>query len=913
MQRHTLQELLRSCARLRSIDEGQKVHVLVVKEGLHADPLVGTALVDMYAKCGFTKQARKEFESLLDRDVVAWTALIAGYAEHGACMEALRCLEKMQLEGTSPNAVTYLCILKGFGSARALQIGHKVYADIVNYGFETDLYIGSTLVYFYGKCGFVPEAEAVFKRILGRNEYSWNALIAAYADTKPGQELLNLLDQMQLEGLSPDPVTYVCSLKSCGSAGDIKRGQCIHTEMVKRGLDIAVFAGNSLVDMYMKCGALIEAEDVFKKLPEKTVVAWTALLIGYAEHGFNEKALSCLDQMQCKGLCQDAMTYIGGLKAVINYNDQARGHDVHLQIVTDGFELDLFVGNSLIDFYAQAGLFLEALDVLEELPSRDVISWNALIAGFIEHEAADEALMCLQHMEQDCVSPDDVSLMCSLRACSLIGNTIRGQELHAEIVKKGYDSDLFVGNTLVDMLAKCGLLVEACHSFDRLPVRDVASWTARIDGFCENGFGADALEIFEDMQSNSISPNTATYICCLKASGSIKAISKGQALHARMTKEGLDQYLSLGSSVVDMYAKCGFLLDAQVAFEALSVKDDLSYNALLWGYAEHGYKGEAFDCIESISIDGVVPDIITFGSILKACGTSSAVSFGQDVHCEIIKRGFERDGTVVDLLVDLYAKCGLHAEARSLCNAVTKQNVVSWNMLICGYVEHGDVEEALNCLQQMQIQGLLPDEVTYVSCLKACSSLGSLDNGRGLHTCISEEELEVDLFISNTLVDMYAKCGSLVEAREVFDDLPHKDCVSWNVLVAGYASQGESDHVSDMLKRMRQDGVVPNATTVVSVLTVCNHSGLIYECQQCFEVLNRERVVFFTIEHFNCMVDLLGRAGQLEKVQMLLEQMPFHPNLVTWSSVLSSCKKLGNVDLGMWAFENALCLNQSEA
>eukprot|EP00250_Pteridium_aquilinum_P020188 c24737_g2_i1 orf=1-534(+) len=160
---------------------------------------------------------------------------------------------------------------------------------------------------------------------------------------------------------------------------------------------------------------------------------------------------------------------------------------------------------------------------------------------------------------------------------------------------------------------------------------------------------------------------------------------------------------------------------------------------------------------------------------------------------------------------------------------------------------------------------------------------------------------------------MYAKCGSLTEARALFDELPHRDIVSWNVLISGHSSQGESDHVSDLLKRMREDGLGPNVTTVLGILAVSNHSGLVNECQQYFEFLNREHACLLTIDHYNCMIDLLGRAGQLENVQGMLEQMPFQPNHVTWSSALSSCQKLGDVDLGEWAFNCAVYLKHSEA
>ena len=320
----------------------------------------------------------------------------------------------------------------------------------------------------------------------------------------------------------------------------------------------------------------------------------------------------------------------------------------------------------------------------------------------MEHGLGEEALTCLNQMPEDSILPDAVTFICSLKARSCLGEISSGQKIHAEIAMEGYEIDLCIGNTLIDMYFKCGLLIEACELFDELPDQDVASWTAKISGYTDHGLGAEALKCFEEMLSKGFSPNVATFLCGMKACGSVRAIGKGQSLHAAIIKQGILMEQPVGSSLVDMYAKCGFLVEACNVFDQLPMRNDVSFNALMWGYAERGQSIEALKCMEQMSLEGIVPDGVTFSSILKACGTVGDIRQGQEIHSEVVKRALERDVFVGGNLVDLYVKCGLHKEARATSSKLLVRDIVAWNTLISGYLEHGDGEEALKCFNVMQ-------------------------------------------------------------------------------------------------------------------------------------------------------------------------------------------------------------------
>ena len=370
-----LQALVKSCGRSKDLNEGQNLYFHIVEEGFEIDSFLGSPLVDMYIECGSLLDAIVVFNSFLVHDVVLWTSLIGGYAEKGLNIEAMNCLVRMRSEGLSPNAVTYLCCLKGFQNIADIGKAHEAHAGIVKQGFEMDVSVGSALVDVYGKCGFVIEAQIIFSQLSSRNAITWNTYITLYAENLHGKGILSLLYQMQFEGVCPDAVTFLCSLKGSSIAdSDEYRGQQIHIEIFKRGLEGLPSLGNALVDMYSKCGLFWEAHDVFNRLSIQNVVSWTALITGYIEHGFHTKALTCFKQMQERGVSPDVITFVGCLKAASSQKDARKGQKLHFHIIKEKFEMDIFIGNALVDMYGQCGLLVEAYEVIRDMPFRDVVS-----------------------------------------------------------------------------------------------------------------------------------------------------------------------------------------------------------------------------------------------------------------------------------------------------------------------------------------------------------------------------------------------------------------------------------------------------------------------------------------------------------------------------------------------------------
>ncbi|KAH7330889.1 hypothetical protein KP509_20G006900 [Ceratopteris richardii] len=786
----------------------------------------------------------------------------------------------------------------------------ELYKHTLKHGCSNEMFDYS--VSKYVKCGAIGAAKQLLDIYERRNVRSWTAIMVEYIKRRQAQEALDCFHQMQQKGIAADAVAYTCALKACGCIGAIDVGGRIHDEIAKQGLLARnVILGNSLVSMYSKCGALGKAYTVLRNLPIQTTSAWNALIAGYVGKGEGEAALKCIEEMQKKGLTLDVVSYTCALKACGTIGALDKGKEIHDNLNKQGLlGRNVTLDNTLVSMYAKCNALMKARQVLEEIPVRSATSWNALMTGYAQLDHSAEILSCFEQMEHEGVSPNAFTFACVLKACGCVGNAELGERIHKIIAKEGLlEHDVVLGTSLVDMYAKCGDLIKAHCVLEELPVRNVASWNALISGYVTKDKDQQAISCFEKMQRENISPNSLTFSYVLKACGSIGAVDKGAEVHDLMAKQGLlGCDIVLSTALINMYTKFGALRNAQKVFEELPVKDAASWSALIVGYAENGSSEQALACFKKMQKDGHSPDIVTFICILKACGCLRAADEGTKVHERIAEQGFLVDNDVVlgTALLDMYAKCDVLTKARQVFEDLLVRNVVTWNALISGYAEHGDCREALKCFERMQCQGFSPDAVTYLCILKACGSTGAEVWGERFHHEIAKQgHWKNHVVLSTALIDMYVKCGAITKARQVLEELPVRDSVSWNALMIGYVKQGEASHARDCFEQMQCEGLLPDAASFSCMLIACSRLGLVEEAHSHFVNMNMKYGIMPDLEHYTCIIDVFGRAGYLTEALGLIQRMPFC-NYNVWSTLLAACQKWGDVKTGKWAFEHAI-------
>ncbi|CAM6065005.1 unnamed protein product [Sphagnum tenellum] len=362
--------------------------------------------------------------------------------------------------------------------------------------------------------------------------------------------------------------------------------------------------------------------------------------------------------------------------------------------------------------------------------------------------------------------------------------------------------------------------------------------------------------------------------------------------------------------------------DAREVFDnKLVEKDVVSWSTMITGYAKHGHGKEAFElfcCM--LQQEGVMPNTITYMSVLKACSLiiPNGLECGEHVHAHIIESGFEPDVRVWTSLISMYTRCGrtlewgreVHAH---IVNSGLKWDVCVGTALISMYAKCGASKDAFKVYRELQQEGVGLNRVTYICILKACANLTALAEGRQLNLNIIEAGLGADIWIQNALIDMYAKCGSLVDARKVFDTMPQRDVVSWTVMIDALSQHGCGEEALELFGKMKEEGVQPDAITFIGVLSACSHAGLVNEGLGYFSSMFQDHGIMPTSTHYGCMVDLLGRAGCLREAEECIKKMPNEANPSIWAALLGACRVYCNVKLAESAAAHWLKLEPKNA
>lgn len=687
---------------------------------------------------------------------------------------------------------------------------------------------------------------------------------------------------------------------------------------------------------------------------------WTSMISQHVKSGQARQALEVFRRMQDSGGKPSTHAFVAALKACCSLQDLETARSIHSLVVECGLDSDVYVGTMLIDVYAKCGSLVNARRVFEAMPQRNVVSWSAMISGYAQVQQGKVALQLYEQMQHAGVIPNDRTYVGVLKACSSLAGWEEGTDttqrkwciekvrtIHQEIVRGGFESDVFVGNMLLDVYAKCGCLPDARRVFERMPRRSVVSWSAMIFGYAQMEQGEEALKLFARMKVEGIGPNDRTYVSVLKAYSSLAALEEEnrtdgrgakkmyleqvKAIHSDLARSGFESNSFVANMLVDVYAKCGSLVDATVVFNSMQHRNVVSWTSLILGHAQMEEGEEALHLYFRMEEEGVVPNDRTYVAVLKACSSLASSEDSKSgegtavkrrcldhvnaIHVKIIRDKYESNLFVGNMLVDVYAKCGSLLEARRVFESLPRRNVVSWNSMILGYAQTEDAaEEALNLFARMQSEDVVPDERTFLGAIKACSYVGDLERGKFIHSLISKAGLKAtQAFVASCLIDMYGKCGSMVDAQLVFDALPARDIVVWNALLAGYARQGNKDVIFHLFEKLTQESVRPNGSTFLSVFTVCNHAGLVDEGRDYWQAMSQEFGISPALEHYSCMIDLLGRAGQVDAAMAMAKNMPFQADAVVWESVLGACQKWKKVDLGKEAFQYAVKLDSNDA
>ena len=387
---------------MEALGRGHSIHDLIMLGALEEDNIIGSSLIDMYAQCGSLNEARKVFDGLSQPDIVLWGSIIGAYAEQGSIGPAWELFQKLQEYGLKPNSVIYLSILKACCNMGGLEYGKSIHDQIIQVGFEFDLFVGNTLVDMYSKCGELEDASQIFGRLPNQDVISWTSLMAGYSELGHGDCALEMFERMQHEGIHPGKATFLCALKACTSLACLKQGRSIHHQIIMDGLEVDTFIANTLVNMYTRCGILEEAQKALSHLTHLGIASWSTILEGLSQNGNSGQAEILLKSMQVEGIQPHGMMYSNVISSCSHAGrvDEGQHHFASMQEVSN-----IEPSKEHFRCVGRAGCLKQAYHFLHTMPfGQELSGWMSLLTSCKTYGNVDIARQCFNEIVH--IDPD---------------------------------------------------------------------------------------------------------------------------------------------------------------------------------------------------------------------------------------------------------------------------------------------------------------------------------------------------------------------------------------------------------------------------------------------------------------------------------------------------------------------------
>ncbi|CAN1145045.1 Pentatricopeptide repeat-containing protein At4g02750 [Linum perenne] len=504
--------------------------------------------------------------------------------------------------------------------------------------------------------------------------------------------------------------------------------------------------------------------------------------------------------------------------------------------------------NALIAGYAKKRRFDEAKRLLDEMPVKNLVSWNSMLAGYTKNGEMELGMQFFEQMEVR----DAVSYNLMVDGYVEVGELDSAWKLFREIREPNVVSWV----TMISGFARSGKVSEARRLFEQIPCRNVFFCNAMLSAYTQNRYLEEAEKLFRDMTER----DSVSWTIMIGGYGNV-----GKLIEAReLLKKMPFRYIQAQTAMINAYVQNNEMDKASEIFSSLRNPDVVCWNTMISGYAQHQRMDEAFHLFQKM----VNKDLVTWNTMIRG-----------------------------------YAQAGLMDRALGIFEEMRNRNLVSWNSLISGYTQNDMHLEALKSFSLMVRHGWKQDQSTFASALSSCASIAALQLGRQLHQLVMKSGFTADLFVSNGLITTYSKCGRILEAELVFKGISSPDLVSWNSLIGGYALNGYGNEALELFNKMKLNGVVPDTVTFTGTLSACVHGGLVDLGLKLFNSMTEVYSLKPLPEHYGCLIDLLGRVGQLDVAFKLINGAKSESNAGVWGALLGACKTYRNLELGKVASE----------
>ncbi|XP_027150465.1 pentatricopeptide repeat-containing protein At2g35030, mitochondrial-like [Coffea eugenioides] len=596
---------------------------------------------------------------------------------------------------------------------------------------------------------------------------------------------------------------------------------------------------NSMISAYAKNGRISEACALFNRMPFQNLISWNTMMSGYLYNDYFKEAADLFDKMRRR----DSFTYSLMITCYARSGFVEKARRIFDSMPDKSCAA---CWNALVTGYVKNGMLSDGRKLFNEMPVRNLVSWNTMLSGYTRSGQMRLAAKFFEEMEEK----DWISWNLVLEGYTQAGDLNAAREFFERIPNPSVVS----WATMLSGFARHGHLSEAEGFFNNMTERNVVAWNVMLAAYIQNCKVDKAVELFNEMPEK----DAISWTTIISGHVRIGQLEEAKKLLDRMPYENVGSQ----TAMILGFIQNNRMDDASQIFDRMRKRDTVCWNTMIAGYAQHGRMDEAFDLFQNMA----PKKIDTWNTMIAG-----------------------------------YAQVGKMERALELFEQIEEKNVVSWNSIISGYAQNGLYMDALKSILLMIRDGKKPDQSTFASGLRVCASLAAEQFGQQLHHIVVKNGYMKDMVVSNALITMYAKCGSILSARDVFSDVDNLDVVSWNSLIAGYALNGYGIEAFKLFQEMEGYAVIPDQVTFVGVLSACNHAGLVSAGLTLFNCMTQKYGIEPLAEHYTCMVDMLGRAGRLEEAFELVRKMKVQATAGIWGALLGACRLHKNVMLADFA------------
>ncbi|CAH9123472.1 unnamed protein product [Cuscuta epithymum] len=598
-------------------------------------------------------------------------------------------------------------------------------------------------------------------------------------------------------------------------------------------------------------------------------------------------------------------------------------------------ESDVVSINTSITELAKRGHLDRARELFDGMRERTVVSWNTMISGYAHWRKYIEVFTLLSLMHRSRTKFNESTLSSVLSVCAHSGSFCKGKLLHGLVLKSGCENFKLVGSALLYFYSsfyevedarkvfdefhqwnellwslmlvcyvQCNLMNDASRTFSKMPTRDVIAWTVLISGYSKTQQGCQkSLELFSLMRNgDDVAPNEFTLDCVVRACGRQGDLPEGKALHGLVVRFGFELDLSICGALIDLYCNCMEMDDAKSVYNQLKNPCVNDSNVLISGLVMAGKIEEA----ESVFRELINRNPVSYNLMLKGYALCGQADKSKDLFAEM----HERPLTSTNTMISVYSRNHEIEKALELFETTKGyQNPVTWNSMISGYNQNAQHEDALKLYLKMRRVPISQTRSTFSALFHACSCLGSLLQGKLIHAHLVKTPFDTSVYVGTALVDMYSKCGAIFDAKSSFVGIVCPNVAAWTALINAYAHHGLGPDAILLFKDMLEQKVHPNAATMVAILSACTHVGMVSEGMRFFHEMETRYGITPSLEHFTCIVDLLGRTGHLLQAVELVKAMPFEADRVLLIALLNACYFWLDMEVGERVAEKLLRLD----